>query len=136
MTRKLLWPNRNFFGAVFKYTEGAHNVFRVDGNGFQQCAAPAETEALATGNDVVTLATPGSKWYICGIGQHCEAGKQRLAITVLPQSDTPASSPLPSSGGGGGSGDALPPSGANRAIAPKYYAWMPAALCLLMMATV
>ncbi|KAF3448442.1 hypothetical protein FNV43_RR09155 [Rhamnella rubrinervis] len=119
---------------IFKYAEGAHNVFRVDGNGFEQCVAPAETEALATGNDVITLTTPGRKWYICGVGQHCDAGKQRLAITVLPQSDPPASSPLPSSDGGdGGSSGAFPPSGATRAVAPKYYGWMATALGLVMM---
>lgn len=119
--------------AVFKYTQGAHNVFRVDGNGFQQCAAPAGTEALATGNDIITLTTPGRKWYICGVGQHCEAGKQRLAITVFPQSEAPSSSP---SSGGCSGGDALPPSGATGAIASKYYAWMTLALSLLMVAIV
>ncbi|KAH7514064.1 hypothetical protein FEM48_Zijuj11G0048900 [Ziziphus jujuba var. spinosa] len=118
---------------IFKYTVGAHNVLRVDGNGFQQCAAPAGTEALATGNDVIMLSTPGRKWYICNVGQHCEAGKQKLAITVLPLSEAPAS--LPSSGGGSGGG-ALPPSEATGTIASKYYAWMTAALSLLMMALV
>lgn len=114
----------------------AHNVFRVDGNGFQECTAPAETEAPVTENDVVTLTTPGRKWYICGVGQHCEAGKQRLAITVLAQSDTPAASPLSSNGGGGGSSVAFPPSRTTRTIGCKPYAWMTAALCLLMIAMV
>ncbi|KAH7514058.1 hypothetical protein FEM48_Zijuj11G0048200 [Ziziphus jujuba var. spinosa] len=104
--------------------------FRV---GDRLMCMPAGTEALATGNDVIMLSTSGRKWYICNVGQHCEAGKQKLAITVLPLSEAPAS--LPSSGGGSGGG-ALPPSEATGTIASKYYAWMTAALSLLMMALV
>ncbi|KAI3991305.1 hypothetical protein MKX01_034624 [Papaver californicum] len=45
--------------------------------------------ALTTGNDVITLATPGRKWYICGVGQHC-AGGQKLFITVQDAAPQPA----------------------------------------------
>ena len=44
-----------FLGAVFNYPPGAHNVFRVDGTAFQQCAPPANSEALTNGNDVINL---------------------------------------------------------------------------------
>ncbi|KAF5729919.1 putative Blue copper protein precursor [Tripterygium wilfordii] len=81
---------------VFKYPEGAHNVHKVDVAGFQNCAAPAGSQALVSGNDVITLSSPGKKWYICGVGKHCEVGNQKLVITVLPQVGTPASSPSPS----------------------------------------
>ncbi|KAF3448440.1 hypothetical protein FNV43_RR09153 [Rhamnella rubrinervis] len=75
--------------------QGAHNVLRVNGTGFQQCVAPAETQALRSGNDVITLETPGRKWYICGVSRHCAAANQKLFITVLPQVSSPASSPAP-----------------------------------------
>ncbi|XP_058084612.1 blue copper protein 1a-like [Magnolia sinica] len=68
---------------VFKYPQGVHNVFKVDGTGFKNCVAPSDNEALSTGNDVITLAAPGKKWYICGVGNHCESGGQKLAINVL-----------------------------------------------------
>lgn len=69
-------------------------MLKVNGTGFQQCAAPAGTEALASGNDVITIATPGRKWYICGVSAHCVAGNQKLFITVLPaQVSSPTSSP-------------------------------------------
>ncbi|GFZ02167.1 hypothetical protein Acr_15g0007760 [Actinidia rufa] len=80
---------------VFNYLPGAHNVFRVDGTAFQQCAPPANSEALTSGNDVITLATPGRKWYLCGIGKHCASGNMKLAITVLPQVESPAPAPSP-----------------------------------------
>ncbi|KAF8027438.1 hypothetical protein BT93_E0366 [Corymbia citriodora subsp. variegata] len=78
---------------VFKYPEGAHNVLKVNGTGFQQCVAPAGTVALTTGNDVVTLLTPGKKWYICGVAGHCATGHMKLVITVLPSMESPAPAP-------------------------------------------
>ncbi|KAF6144438.1 hypothetical protein GIB67_024665, partial [Kingdonia uniflora] len=44
-------------------------------------------------NDVITLATPRKKWYICGVGKHCEVGDHKLVITVLPEVTSPAPSP-------------------------------------------
>ncbi|KAJ0770083.1 putative Phytocyanin domain, cupredoxin [Helianthus annuus] len=81
---------------VFKYATGKHNVFRVNGTVFQQCIIPPTNEALTSGYDVITLATPGRKWYICGVGKHCEYGL-KLFINVLPQSyPSPPPPPPPS----------------------------------------
>ena len=94
--------------AVFKYAVGKHNVFKVDGPRFQAYDVPPEDEALTTGNDVITLATPGKKWYICGkaYGQHCQMG-QKLVINVHPaawqgptQSPPSENAPSPSHGYG------------------------------------
>ncbi|ONI06834.1 hypothetical protein PRUPE_5G084200 [Prunus persica] len=82
---------------VFNYPEGAHTVLKVNGTGFQQCAAPLDSAPLTSGKDVINLATPGRKWYICGVGQHCELGNQKLLITVLPSSSSSAPSPSHSS---------------------------------------
>ncbi|KAJ7971922.1 blue copper protein-like [Quillaja saponaria] len=85
---------------VFKYPVGVHNVFKVNGTGFQNCVVPPTNEALVTGNDKIVLATPGRKWYICGVGKHCVLGGQKLAITVTtpapaPSSSSPSPSPSP-----------------------------------------
>ncbi|KAL6327964.1 hypothetical protein AAG906_031308 [Vitis piasezkii] len=69
--------------AVFKYTAGRLNVFKVNGTVFTNCTIPPPNEALTTGNDVITLATPGRKWYICGVNDHCANYGQKLAISVL-----------------------------------------------------
>ncbi|KAF5460771.1 hypothetical protein F2P56_020616 [Juglans regia] len=106
---------------VFKYTENSHNVLKVNGTGFQDCVAPAGTEALTSGNDVITLATPGRKWYICGVSKHCEVGNQKLFITVLPQTLlSPASAPSPTSAAWGCS-------------ATAYRGWIVAIFGILMM---
>ncbi|XP_050379873.1 blue copper protein 1a-like [Argentina anserina] len=81
---------------VFNYPEGVHNVLKVNGTGFQECAAPAGTVALTSGKDVINLATPGRKWYICGVSKHCEVGPQKLFITVMPASFAPSPSPTAS----------------------------------------
>ncbi|WKA02184.1 hypothetical protein VitviT2T_020402 [Vitis vinifera] len=76
---------------VFKYTAGRHNVFKVNGTAFTNYTIPPANEALTTGNDVITLATPGRKWYICGVNDHCANYGQKLAITVLEAWVSPAS---------------------------------------------
>ncbi|XP_044500282.1 blue copper protein 1a-like [Mangifera indica] len=71
---------------VFKYAPPNHNVFKVNGSAFNNCVVPSSNLALSTGNDIITLSTPGNKWYICGEGtgdkKHCELG-QKLAITAV-----------------------------------------------------
>ena len=54
---------------------------------------PPANEALTTGNDVITLAIPGRKWYICGVNDHCANYGQKLAITVLEELASPAPAP-------------------------------------------
>lgn len=96
-----LIPNATSDNAVFKYGVGVHNVFKVSASAFEHCSVPPESEAMATGSDVVTLATPGKKWYICGKaeGRHCWSG-MKLVIVVLPvpSSATPAPAYSPPSG--------------------------------------
>ncbi|XP_059461801.1 blue copper protein 1b-like [Corylus avellana] len=94
---------------VFKYKEGVHKFLKVNGTGFQQCVAPLGIEVLISGNDVITLATLGRKRYICGVAKDCENGNQKLAITVLPQTVSPAPSLV---------------SAAKECVKPIYYGWM------------
>ncbi|KAL5720618.1 hypothetical protein ACHQM5_013269 [Ranunculus cassubicifolius] len=82
---------------VFNYPVGRHNVFKVNGTTFKTCAIPPSNEALATGSDKITLATPGNKWYFCGVASHCLGG-QKLAISVSPAMEAPAPAPSSSNG--------------------------------------
>ena len=78
---------------MFQYPVGSHNVFKVNATGFQNCIIPPASQALTTGNDTIFLAAPGKKWYICGVGMHCESGGQKLAITVQFPEVAPSPSP-------------------------------------------
>ncbi|XP_034704187.1 blue copper protein-like [Vitis riparia] len=91
MLLKVLWSI--LIHAVFKCTAGRHNVFKVNGTAFMNCTIPLANEALSTGNDVITLAAPRRKWYICGVNDHCANYGQKLAITVLEASTSPAPAP-------------------------------------------
>ncbi|KAK1429308.1 hypothetical protein QVD17_11514 [Tagetes erecta] len=67
---------------VFKYQAGAHNVYKVNASSFASCTIPEPGTGLKSGHDVVTLAAPGKKWYICGVGRHCADLNQKLVINV------------------------------------------------------
>ncbi|MFS7924087.1 putative Phytocyanin domain, cupredoxin [Helianthus anomalus] len=82
---------------VFNYVAGAHTVAKVNGTGFQQCSTSASNGIMTSGHDVIPLQTPGRKWYICGVGKHCESRNMKLVITVLPQTWAPAPSPIATS---------------------------------------
>ncbi|MCD7450747.1 hypothetical protein HAX54_008384 [Datura stramonium] len=75
---------------VFKYPQGSHNVFKVNQTSFQNCIAPPPSEGLTSGHDVITLASPGKKWYICGFPTHCSDHGQKLVITVEGGAPAPA----------------------------------------------
>ncbi|KAK4365278.1 hypothetical protein RND71_016636 [Anisodus tanguticus] len=78
---------------IFKYKKDAHNVYKADKEAFQTCTPSSDVTPLTSGNDEITLTSPGKKWYICGIGKHCEKG-MKLAINVLAaESGSPAPSP-------------------------------------------
>lgn len=68
-------------------------MFKLNGTAFQNCSKPPLSEALVTGNDIIVLATPGRKWYICGVGQHCAVGGQKLLIVVNPVAMSPSVAP-------------------------------------------
>ncbi|XP_027768225.1 blue copper protein-like [Solanum pennellii] len=78
---------------VFKYTKGHHNVFKVNQTSFKDCIIPS-SGGVTSGHDVITLATPGKKWYICGFPSHCSDHKQKLVITVEGEAPAPAT-PIP-----------------------------------------
>uniref|UniRef100_A0A7N0SYQ9 Phytocyanin domain-containing protein n=1 Tax=Kalanchoe fedtschenkoi TaxID=63787 RepID=A0A7N0SYQ9_KALFE len=76
---------------IFSYDPENHNVFKVDQHDFQTCTVPV-SGGLTTGHDVITLATPGKKWYICGKGTHCSEFQQKLVINVV---GDPLTAPAP-----------------------------------------
>ncbi|KAK6944183.1 Phytocyanin domain [Dillenia turbinata] len=80
---------------IFTYQKDKHNVFKVNGTAFHDCTIPPANEAYISGNDTITLLTPGKKWYICGVGKHCADLGMRLAINVVSRAGAPAPTPMP-----------------------------------------
>ncbi|ERM93590.1 hypothetical protein AMTRI_Chr03g56030 [Amborella trichopoda] len=80
---------------IFNYPRGQHNVAKVNGSAFQSCTKEPNNGIMDSGNDKITLATPGNKWYICTFGQHCAVGGQKLKISVSDMSMSPGMQPTP-----------------------------------------
>ncbi|XP_068650577.1 uclacyanin 1-like [Aristolochia californica] len=81
---------------VFNYDEAYHSVVKVNGTGFAQCIVSPNNGVFTTGSDRITLTTPGKKWYICGVDDHCSYYGQKLKITVLPRGAYLPPAPAPS----------------------------------------
>jgi hypothetical protein len=69
---------------VFTYTAGKHTVVEVTGAGFKACDATgnAMLGSWSTGSDTVKLDKPGRRWFICGVGNHCDQGMKLLVVTT------------------------------------------------------
>ncbi|XP_076938055.1 blue copper protein 1b-like [Bidens hawaiensis] len=76
------WAKDKNFKVVFNYHKDMHNVFKVNGTVFANCIIPPPSQAYTSGHDVIELSTPVKTWFICGVGVHCSAFNQKLAIDV------------------------------------------------------
>ncbi|KAM0927834.1 hypothetical protein ACQ4PT_002094 [Festuca glaucescens] len=98
------WAGKNTFhvGDIieFKYPQGIHNVLEVKKADYNSCTNSTPIATHTSGDDKVTIKSPGHRFFICGVPGHCAAG-QKLNVRVLkPQqarsSDAPsASAPAP-----------------------------------------
>jgi len=120
------WASANTFyvgdNLIFNYAKGSHDVVKVNGTEFQQCIASTGDLTLSSGADVITLATAGIHWYICGFTGHCLGG-MKLVVTV----ETLAPQPPPSAGA------PPPPSAATGIAFSKCQAWVVGVFSILMM---
>lgn len=103
------------------YKAGSHNVLKANQTEFHDCVKPL-TAPLTSGNDIITLTSPGKKWYICGVATHCQTGNMKLAINVLPELGAPAPAPT---GGDGSAAIGIAPS--------NLFSWMVAGLAIFLM---
>ncbi|XP_037441034.1 uclacyanin 1-like [Triticum dicoccoides] len=58
----------------FQYSTAMHNVVKVSKTGYDSCNGSSPIATFLTGNDVVPLATVGTRYFICDISGHCDAG--------------------------------------------------------------
>lgn len=78
---------------IFNFTSGAHTVAEVSQAAYGPCTTTNPISVTATGPARLTLNAPGTHYYICTVGSHCQLG-QKLTINVRPAtSATPAPAP-------------------------------------------
>jgi hypothetical protein len=65
----------------------------VDGAGFKACNMSVILGAWNSGSDTVELKKAGRRWFVCGVGDHCDEG-MKLLVTVI---DAAAPAPAPES---------------------------------------
>ncbi|CAJ1947626.1 unnamed protein product [Sphenostylis stenocarpa] len=86
---------------VFKYSS-LHSVVELgNANAYKNCDISSPIQSLGTGNDVVKLDKPGTRYFTCGTLGHCSQG-MKLKITIIKGNApsptlSPSSSPSPSS---------------------------------------
>ncbi|KAJ3681801.1 hypothetical protein LUZ60_014374 [Juncus effusus] len=78
------WASANTFNVgdslVFQY--GAlHSVNEVSESDYSACSASNAINSYGNQNTKITLATPGTRYFICGASGHCSEG-MKLAVTV------------------------------------------------------
>ncbi|PWA58488.1 cupredoxin [Artemisia annua] len=113
------WASRETFTIgdtlLFNFTAGAHTVAEVAQAAYGPCNVATLISLSTTGPTRITLNTPGTHYYICSVGSHCQAG-QKLSINVLGGVTSPvspptaATSPSPMSSPGPSQWEASPPS--------------------------
>ncbi|KAM0921720.1 hypothetical protein ACQ4PT_006663 [Festuca glaucescens] len=100
------------------YSRAAHNVVEVSKADYDACSASSPIASFQTGNDIVPLAAAGSRYFICGVPGHCDAGMKVWVLhgstgapsPVSPRAAAPAVAPMPSGTTPSTSGQEMPPS--------------------------
>ncbi|CAL0299179.1 unnamed protein product [Lupinus luteus] len=80
---------------VFKYSS-MHNVVELGGESdYKTCNINSPVNTMSSGNDIVKLDKPGTRYFTCGTLGHCSQG-MKMKITVA-NGNTSSSSPSSSS---------------------------------------
>ncbi|XP_062105465.1 mavicyanin [Humulus lupulus] len=83
---------------VFKYSSGLHSVVELaNENSYKQCDIGTALDSKSSGNDVVKLTKPGTRYFACGTMGHCDQGMKMKITTVAGKAPSTPASPSSSS---------------------------------------
>ncbi|CAN1823047.1 Uclacyanin 1 [Linum perenne] len=76
---------------VFKYSSGLHSVVELGSeSAYKSCDLGSSLNSMSTGNDVVKLDKPGTRYFACGTAGHCDQGmKVKIKVESGSASSTP-----------------------------------------------
>ncbi|XP_023733999.2 cucumber peeling cupredoxin [Lactuca sativa] len=77
---------------VFNFTTGAHNVAEVSQAAYGPCTTTNPISIATAGPATLTLTTPGTHYYVCTVGSHCQIG-QKLTVNVVAAAAAPTTPP-------------------------------------------
>ncbi|KAG8046450.1 hypothetical protein GUJ93_ZPchr0008g13759 [Zizania palustris] len=64
---------------VFKYSPSMHDVVELSKADYDACSSAAPIATFNSGDDTIPLTAAGTRYFICGIGNHCNNG---MKVTV------------------------------------------------------
>ncbi|KAH7522822.1 hypothetical protein ACOSP7_002590 [Xanthoceras sorbifolium] len=76
---------------IFQYTAN-HDVLEVSKADYDSCQTSNAVQTYNNGNTVITLSSPGKRYFICGTVGHCSQG-MKLEVDTLATSSPPPASP-------------------------------------------
>ncbi|KAL2524623.1 uclacyanin 1 [Abeliophyllum distichum] len=81
---------------VFQYVIN-HDVLEVSKPDFDSCRANSPVNSYSGGSTVISLSSPGKRYFICGTAGHCNQGMKLEIDTIVASAPPPAtpSAPLP-----------------------------------------
>ncbi|XP_027353052.1 mavicyanin-like [Abrus precatorius] len=80
---------------VFKYSSGLHSVVELGNESdYKNCGLGNAVNSMSSGNDVVKLNKPGTRYFACGTLGHCSQG---MKVKIKTVSGNAPSSPSSSS---------------------------------------
>ncbi|XP_024520060.1 blue copper protein-like [Selaginella moellendorffii] len=81
-----------FLGTLFlefKYESGHSLLALATQEAYNNCDLSNPVKTFTEPNPIVTLGAPGKKFYVCGVGNHCNAG-MKVIINVVSSADAAA----------------------------------------------
>ncbi|PON61329.1 Cupredoxin [Parasponia andersonii] len=83
---------------VFKYSSGLHSMVELPNeNAYKNCDIGIALDSKNSGNDVVKLTKPGTRYFACGTLGHCGQGMKVKITTVAGNAPSTPASPSSSS---------------------------------------
>ncbi|GAV79956.1 Cu_bind_like domain-containing protein [Cephalotus follicularis] len=76
---------------IFQYASN-HDVLEVSKTNYDSCQGNTPLQTHSDGNTVITLSSPGKRYFMCGTAGHCNQG-MKVEIDTLATSATPTASP-------------------------------------------
>ncbi|KAK3137957.1 hypothetical protein QOZ80_5AG0362580 [Eleusine coracana subsp. coracana] len=78
---------------MFLYRSGVYNIVEVPSRElFDACSMRNITNRYQRGPTIIELTEPGTRYYFCGVGEHCEVG-QKVVIKVCAVASPPPDEP-------------------------------------------
>ncbi|XP_043688961.1 uclacyanin 1-like [Telopea speciosissima] len=75
---------------IFNYLP-PHNVLEVTKADFDSCQATSALKVYTDLNTVITLTSPGNRYFLCGFPEHCGQGMSLMVQTLATSAATPPS---------------------------------------------